>query len=97
MKIEGKNAVLEALNSDNTIDGIMAEKGATGVIISLAKEKNVKVQFVDKFVLDKLSVTGKHQGYIATTSDFVYCEIEDIIAGERGSRMVVVLDGVEDP
>ncbi|MEG1710458.1 MAG: 23S rRNA (guanosine(2251)-2'-O)-methyltransferase RlmB [Clostridia bacterium] len=100
MKVEGKNAVLEALKSDVTIDCIYAEKGASHPIVALAQQQGVKLKFVDKFILDKESVSGHHQGFIAQTSDFIYCEVDDIInaaAKKNEPPFIVILDGIEDP
>ena len=96
MKIEGRNSVLEALKSDKvTVNSLMCEKGASNSIVALAREKGVKISFVDKSVLDKASVEGRHQGYIADITDFNYCEIEDILVADK--PFIVVLDGINDP
>lgn len=99
MQIEGKNAVREALRAGSTIDKLMVLKGSSdrdsSSVISLAKQKDVKVVFVDKSVLDKESITGRHQGMIATTSDFEYSTLEEIT--DCDNPLVVILDGVEDP
>ena len=100
MNVEGKNAVMEALKSGATIDLVMVEKGQNHPIIAITREKGIKIQFLDKSVMDKNSVTKRHQGFIAKTSDFEYCEVSDIIdlANQRGEdAFVVILDGVEDP
>lgn len=100
MKIEGKNAVLEALKSDITVDALLVLKGTNHSIISLAREQGVKVQFVDRIVLDKESADGRHQGFIAKVSEFKYCDIEDILSladGRGEPPLIVVLDGIEDP
>ena len=58
MKIEGRNAVLELLRTDKMIDKILMKKGAEqtlGRIFAAAREKNVRVQFLDAKVLDKES------------------------------------------
>lgn len=97
MKIEGRNSVLEALKSDTvTVNTLMCEKGTANTIVALARQKGVKISFVDKSVLDKASVTGRHQGYIADVIDFEYCEVEDILASAE-QPFVVVLDGLSDP
>ncbi len=97
MKIEGKNCVLEALRSDSiTVNTLMCEKGKNSDIIALARRSGVKVQYVDKQVLDKESIEGKHQGYIADVTEFSYCEFEDILA-QSTSHFIVVLDGINDP
>ena len=96
MKIEGRNSVYEALKSNLTVNTLMVEKGTANSIVALARDKGVKVTFVDKSVLDKSSTEGKHQGYIADVTDFAYCEVEDILASSK-TPFVVILDGVEDP
>ena len=97
MKIEGRNSVYEALKSDGvTVNCLMVEKGANSSIIALARQKGVKVTFVDRSVLDKASETGKHQGYVADVTDFNYCEVEDILAS-NDAPFVVVLDSLSDP
>ena len=100
MKIEGKNAVAEALKSGTQIDHIYAEKGANHPIIAMARENGVAVKFVDKKILDKESVTGRHQGFIAVAADFEYSEIEDILADAENkgeAPFIIILDGIEDP
>lgn len=100
MNTEGRNAVLELLKTDKTIEKIMLEKGGQGTlsrIFAEAREKGVRVQFVDRRVLDKASVTGKHQGVIAITTDYEYGTVEDIVAskGEKGG-FIIICDGIED-
>lgn len=100
MKTEGRNAVLELLKTDKTIEKLMIEKGAQGTLARLfaeARKKGVRVQFVDRKVLDKESATGHHQGVIAVTTDFRYSSLDEIISskGERGG-FVVLCDGIED-
>ncbi|MDD3831146.1 MAG: 23S rRNA (guanosine(2251)-2'-O)-methyltransferase RlmB [Clostridia bacterium] len=98
MKIEGKNPILEALKTGATIDKLLVEKGTNHDIISKARKCGVKVQFVDKFLLDKQSSTGHHQGFIAYTTDFVYCEVEDIVNNPKSiHHFIVLLDGITDP
>ena len=99
MIVEGKNAVKELVKAGRTIDKICAQKGdkmAESIAIA-AKERGAKAVFCSKENLDKLSPSGKHQGVIAYTTDFTYSDMEEILAGEEGSRLVVILDGVEDP
>ena len=97
MKIEGRNSVVEALRSDEiTVNSLMVEKGASNSVTALARKQGVKITYVDKSVLDKESVNGKHQGYIADITDFIYCDIDEIIASDP-EPFVVVLDGINDP
>ena len=97
MKTEGRNAVLELLKTDKNIDKILLERGAQGTlgkIFAEARAKNIRVQFVDRAVLDKESADRRHQGVIAYTTDFEYAELHDLFGGE--SSLVVVCDGIED-
>lgn len=97
MKIEGRNGIVEALRSDAiTVNSLMVEKGVSNSITALAREKGVKISFVDRAVLDKESISGKHQGYIADVTDFVYCDVEDIITASN-QPFIIVLDGINDP
>ena len=101
MRIEGKNAVRESILASKTIEKIMIQNGSQNKeLVSLAKERGIKVQFVNKLALDDISVTKKHQGIIAITTDFKYSSVEDILslAKERGEdNFILILDGVEDP
>lgn len=58
MKTEGRNAVLELLKTDKTVDKILLERGAQGVlgkIFAEARKKNIRVQFVERAALDRES------------------------------------------
>ncbi len=99
MKIEGKNAVREAFKAGTTIEKITVLKGAsdrdTSSVVALAREKGVKISYVTREVLDRESVTGRHQGMIATVTDFEYSSLEEILSADN--PLIVILDGVEDP
>ena len=101
MKTEGRNAVIELLKTGKTIDKILLEKGAQGslgLIFAEARRKNLRVQFVDKRVLDKESETKRHQGVIAFTTDYEYYDLDDIIAEKKSEKggFVILCDGIED-
>lgn len=104
MKIEGRHAIAEALRSGKTIDRLIVRKGIRDAegnrLIDEAKERGVKVQFREKEALDRESRDGKHQGFIAEITDFVYSEVEDILryADETGRPpFILICDGIEDP
>ena len=103
-QVEGRNAVLELLESDRDINKIFisdGEKhGSINKIIALAKEKKVIINEVSKAKLNQMSQTENNQGVIAIVPPFNYCEIEDILdlAKNRNERpFVLILDGIEDP
>lgn len=102
--IEGRNAVIEALKSDRTIEFIMVAKGDTkgsiNVVMSLAKEKSVVIKYVERAKLDSMSETGAHQGVIAIVTPYKYCEIQDIIEHAKSKNedpFILILDEIEDP
>lgn len=102
MKIEGRNAVLEAIKSGKTIDRVLVRNGMrdepSRALVSAIKSAGVKVHFVDKITIDNESVSGRNQGFIAFVTDYKYAEVEDILSSPKGSApFIVILDGVEDP
>ena len=100
MKTEGRNAVIELLKTDKNIEKIMLEKDPQGSLKSIfaeARKKNIRVQFVDRRALDKLSEDKRHQGVIAFTSDFAYSSLDEIISSrKREGGFIVLCDGIED-
>ncbi|MDY5676368.1 MAG: 23S rRNA (guanosine(2251)-2'-O)-methyltransferase RlmB [Eubacteriales bacterium] len=102
MKIKGRNAVREALNSDVNIIRIMVSNSSKDKvlldIVSLAKKKGVKIQYLDNKILDK--ECDNNQGIIADTSDFKYSTVEDILQlakDKNKNNFILILDGIEDP
>ncbi len=99
MKVEGRNAVTELLGSDADIDKILVQKeakGSLGLIAAKAREKGVKVRYVEAEELDRASSEKRHQGVIAYVSDFSYSAIEDIVKKEEGRSLVILCDCIED-
>ena len=99
MKIEGRNAVVELLKTEKTIDKLLMQRGsesALGRIFAMAREKGVRVQFADGKALDRESETGRHQGVIAYVSDYAYADLDELLAPKDAPRLVIVCDGIED-
>jgi 23S rRNA (guanosine2251-2'-O)-methyltransferase len=103
-QVEGRNSVLELLESGKDINKIFVTKGekhgSINKIIAIAKEKRVIVVEKDKRQMDEMATTSNYQGVIAIVPPFEYCEIEDILetAKKRNEDpFVLVLDGIEDP
>lgn len=100
MKIEGRNAVLEALNSGATIDKLYIKQGITDKviqkIIDSARNNNVPVKFVNLDTLEKLSETKHHQGVLAFTTEFKYSTVDEIMQ-TNPVPFILILDGIEDP
>ncbi len=98
MKIEGRNAVLELLKTDKTVEKIYLEKNAQGTlarIFARAREKNVRVQCLDRSALDRESAEKRHQGVIAFTTDFEYADFFSLFNDEKDG-LIILCDGIED-
>ena len=103
-QVEGRNSVLELLESGkdiNKIFGTRGEKhGSINKILAIAKEKRIIVVEKDKKQMDEMAQEENYQGVIAIVPPFEYVEIEDIldVAKEKNEDpFVLILDGIEDP
>ena len=103
-RIEGRNAVREALRAGKTVERLYVQEGLTdpaaAAIVTEAQKKNIQVRFVKKERLDEMSETGSHQGVIASVSAYEYGTVEQMLAAaaEKGEDpFLILLDGIEDP
>ena len=103
-QVEGRNAVIELLESGKDINKIFITKGekhgSINKIISMAKERKVILVEKDKRQMEQMAQNENYQGVIAIVPPFEYCEIEDIL--DKAKEMnedpfVLILDGIEDP
>lgn len=104
LKIEGRNAVLEAFRSGKPMDKVFLLDGCMDgplkTIAREAKKHDTIINYVKKERLEQLSETGKHQGVIAMAAAYEYAKVEDILAKaeEKGEPpFILLLDGIEDP
>lgn len=106
-KIEGKNAVSEALAAGRTINKLWVLKPEGGrrlepalaQILDEANKQGVVITRAPRNVLDNLSTTHNHQGVIASVASHEYAELEDIIAQAREAGhapLLVALDELKD-
>ena len=103
-QIEGRNSVLELLESGKDVNKIFVTRGekhgSINKILGIAKERKIIVVEKDKKQMDEMAQEENHQGVIAIVPPFEYVEISDIleVAKERNEDpFVIVLDGIEDP
>ncbi|MDZ5474283.1 23S rRNA (guanosine(2251)-2'-O)-methyltransferase RlmB [Bacillus sp. 31A1R] len=101
--IIGKNPVIEALRSERDVNKILiaegSQKGQMQVVIGIAKERNILVQFVPKQKIDQL-VEGNHQGVVAQVAAYQYAELDDLFAAaekKNEAPFFILLDEIEDP
>ena len=100
---EGRNAVIELLESNKDIKKIYVtkgdKKGSINKIIAMANEKKVIIVEKDKKQMDLMAQSENYQGVIAIVPPYEYVEVEDIIntAKERNEKpFILILDGIED-
>ena len=103
-QIEGRNAVLEYLESGKDINKILVatgeKHGSINKIIAIAKDRKIIITEIEKSKLNKIAQTENSQGVIAIVPPYDYCEVEDILqtAEERKEKpFIIILDGIEDP
>ncbi len=98
----GRNPIREALKAGRPVDKLLVAKGDTSgsmrELLSMARERKIPVQFVDRRKLDELAAA--HQGIAAVTPVFPYASVEDILAlakEKNEAPFVLLLDGITDP
>ena len=101
MQIEGRNPIKEALQSENTtITKLCVQKGAHDLqaVIDEARKNGIRIEFLDKVKLDKMSETKHHQGLIAFAENFKYSTVEEILSSKHNKDLfLLLLDNIEDP
>lgn len=94
----GIHPIREALHAGRSLDRVLIAKGAGGVriqeIIDLCREHRVPVRFENRTTLDKAAGGQVHQGVLAVGTPAAYADLTSI---PEQAKLIVVLDGVEDP
>ena len=103
-QVEGRNSVLELLESGKDINKIFITKGekhgSINKIIAKAKERKIVIIEKEKNKMNEMAQNSNYQGVIAIVPPFNYCEVEDILecAQKRNEEpFILILDGIEDP
>ena len=103
-RLEGRNALTEALRAGRTIDKVFVADGDTDKALqrlaAMAKEAGAVIVPVDRRKLDQMSATRSHQGIIALVAAHDYYTIDDILeeAASRGENaLIVICDELSDP
>ena len=102
--IEGRNVVIEAFRSGQSIDRLYildgCQDGPVRTIAREARKTDTIINYVSKERLDQLSETHAHQGVIAQVAAYDYSTVDEILARaeEKGEApFLIILDNVEDP
>jgi 23S rRNA (guanosine2251-2'-O)-methyltransferase len=98
MILAGIHPVAEALRAGRPLERVLVAKGAGGPrlqqIIDLARQGSVPLRFEPRQALDRLAGSAAHQGVVALGASQKYKSLDDVA---DAARMLVFLDGVEDP
>lgn len=102
MKIEGRNAIYELLKTDREIDKVLVQNDlkddASKRLINIMRSHKIKVQLVDKYVIEKESESKRHQGFIAFTSEYDYTDFYDLVESTKDKDgFIIVLNEILDP
>lgn len=102
MKVEGRNSVYEILKTDKEIDKVLVDRTlrdeASKRLINIIKSNKVKIQLVDKRIIDKESQSKHSQGFIAYVSDYKYFDVDDILDSSKDEDdIIVILNEIQDP
>lgn len=102
--LEGRNPIREAIKAGRHIERLLVAQGeiqgSVKEIVYDAKANGAIIQEVERTRLDRISITGAHQGIIAYVAVKEYVSVEDILdyAKEKGEDpFIVILDGICDP
>lgn len=102
-QVEGRNSVLELLESDRDINKIFVQTGekhgSINKIIAIANEKRIIVKEIDKNKMKQMAQTDNYQGVIAVVPPYNYVDVEDILKEAKNRNedpFICILDGIED-
>ncbi|MFQ6724512.1 MAG: 23S rRNA (guanosine(2251)-2'-O)-methyltransferase RlmB [Clostridia bacterium] len=103
MIVEGINCAQELLNAGYPVEKVIINKELVKKfenIINLANKNKVKLEFVDKIAIEKLTKSKNSQGILCFVKQFDYCDVKDILDYAQSLNedpFILILDSVVDP
>lgn len=103
--VVGRNPVIECLSAKVPATMMYVVSGTghderLSQAVALAGHRNIPVQEITRFELDKMTGNGLHQGVGLAIAPYSYVEVEDLIqqAADSGRPgLIVCLDNITDP
>ena len=97
--IYGKNPVIEAINAKKALKVFLTANFNDQKILTLIKNNKIAVVSVSPNEMDKMANGGVHQGIAAELKPYQTVSLEEIIAKakKKEKKIIVMLDGIEDP
>lgn len=96
--IYGKNSVIAALESSNSILSlVLVNKDPK--LIGLANQKHIPIEYVSLKTANKLANNGNHQNVLAKIKDYEYTSLDELLDSldDNPLATLVICDGIEDP
>jgi 23S rRNA (guanosine2251-2'-O)-methyltransferase len=99
--VSGFHPVREVLEKrPRAVEALLVQRGRKDARVAeieeLAREKGVSVRIVAKEELDRAAGRA-HNGVAARVAERAYDDVEDCLAGPKGSRCILFLDEITDP
>lgn len=96
----GLRAIIEAINSEQTIEKVYIQKGLKGQLFTtlsvLIKEHNISSSYVPIEKLNHLTKNQNHQGAVAKISAIEFYSLETILKTKNENSLYLLLDQVTD-
>lgn len=103
-QVEGRNAVIELLESGKDINKIYISNGekhgSINKIIAMANKRKILIKEVNKSKINEIAKEENNQGVIAIVPPFQYSDVDDILENAKIKNedpFIIILDGIEDP
>jgi len=102
-KIFGLRAVIEAINSESSIDKVFIQKDISGhlmnELMTLIKTNKIAFSYVPVEKLDKLSKYNNHQGAVAQIAPITFHDLDTLVEAtlaKEETPLFLLLDQVSD-
>ncbi|MCL4218881.1 MAG: 23S rRNA (guanosine(2251)-2'-O)-methyltransferase RlmB [Candidatus Hydrogenedentes bacterium] len=99
--IHGVNAVTEGLRAGGRADRLYVASDAKvrgcGALLEIAREKDVRVEYVPQAKLNELTGTHEHQGVALRVSPVAYAELSAVLEHLPRQALLLALDQVQHP
>ena len=102
MIVEGINCAVELLKTDYPVEKVIINKDnkKSQEIALLASQRKVKIEYVDKVGIERISKSKNSQGVLCFVKPYEYCTVNDILqyAEDKDEPpFIIILDGIVDP
>ena len=96
--IYGKNPVIEAIRAKKALKVFVVSNFNDQKVLNLIKDNKLNIAIISLVEMDKMC-NGVHQGIAAELKPYQTVSLEEIIikAKKKEKKIIVMLDGIEDP